>query len=210
MRARGAVLALVLAAAGPAGAQQVTTPAPQPSAPAPAPQPGTPAPQPAAPLAPAPAPAAVLLIDTERLFLESAYGQQLRAAIEAEAEALNAENERIVAELTAEERRLTERRPTMEPEAFRAEAAAFDARVQDIRRERDARESALQLARSNASTQFFERVRPIVGQLMIERGASTVIDSRSVFVTVRSVDITQAAVARIDAELATPPADDAN
>ena len=152
----------------------------------------------------------VAVLDQDALFAESEFGRRTRTEVEAASNALAAENRAIEAALAAEERDLTERRPTMEPEAFRAEAAAFDARVQDIRRERDARESALQLARSNASTQFFERVRPIVGQLMIERGASTVIDSRSVFVTVRSVDITQAAVARIDAELATPPADDAN
>lgn len=140
----------------------------------------------------------ILIIDNERLYLESRYGQQIRSEIEAAATALRAENERIVGALTEEEKSLTERRPTMTPEAFRAEAEDFDARVQDIRRARDAKENELQQARADGRVLFFDEARPIVGKLMIDRGAVVVLDSRSVFVAVRSADITDAAIAVID------------
>jgi Skp family chaperone for outer membrane proteins len=158
---------------------------------------------------PVPTPSAVIVVDSERLFIESAYGKKLRADIDAQAAAVNVENERIVADLTTEERSLTVRRPTMTPEAFREEAAAFDTKVQEIRRARDAKEAELQQARSDARVTFYEQARPIVGQLMIERGAVAVLDSRSVFVVVRSVDVTAEAIAKIDAALM-PTATDGN
>lgn len=152
--------------------------------------------------APAAPPVPVLIIDSERVFALSRYAETLRAAVEAEAETLSLENERIVADLTAEEQSLTERRPTMEPDVFRAEADAFDQKVQDIRRARDAKEAEINQARTALRARFFEEVRPLIGQVMVERGAVVVMDSRSIVVAVRRIDITDALIARIDAELA--------
>ena len=149
-------------------------------------------------------PAPVLIIDNERLYADSQYGQQLRAGFEAEAEALRAENDQIVAALTEEEQELTERRPTMSVEDFRAAAEEFDTRVQEIRRARDAKEAQLQQARANGRATFFDDVRPLIGQMMIDRGALAVLDSRSVFVAVRVADITDEAIALIDANLLEP------
>lgn len=150
---------------------------------------------------PRPTPPAVLVLDIARVFTESVYAQGLREEVEETARALNAENERIVAELVQEEQSLTERRPSMTPEAFRAEADAFDAKAQEIRSARDAKEVELEQARINVRVRFTEEIRPIVGQMMVERGASAVLDSRTVFVTVRSSDITDIAIARIDQTL---------
>lgn len=152
--------------------------------------------------------APVLVLDLERLYGASDYAESLRAAVEVEAEALARENERIVADLTEEERSLTERRPTMEPDAFRAEAAEFDAKVNDIRRARDAKEAQINQARADVRLRFFDEVRPLVGRIMVEKGAQAVIDSRSIVVVVRVADITNEAIARIDAELLSQPTDE--
>ncbi len=145
--------------------------------------------------------APVLVLDIERLYATSAYADSLRAAIEVEAEALAAENERIVADLTEEERSLTERRPSMDVTAFRQEAAEFDTKVNDIRRARDIKEAEINQALAEVRTRFLEDVRPLIGAIMVEKGAVAVIDSRSVVVVVRITDITVEAIARIDAEL---------
>ncbi len=150
----------------------------------------------------------VLVIDLERLYATSAYADSLRAAVEVDAEALAVENERIVADLTEEERSLTERRPTMDPEVFREEAAAFDAKVNDIRRARDAKEAEINQARAEVRQNFLEDTRPLIGQIMVEMGATAVIDSRSVVVVVRSADITSEAISRIDRELLTETTED--
>ncbi|MEN8738644.1 MAG: OmpH family outer membrane protein, partial [Phaeobacter gallaeciensis] len=75
----------------------------------------------------------ILTIQPDRLFSESAFGQRVTRELEAEGAVLTAENRRIEAELRAEEQDLTQRRPSMEPEAFRTLADAFDKKVQETR-----------------------------------------------------------------------------
>jgi Skp family chaperone for outer membrane proteins len=143
----------------------------------------------------------VLIIDSEQLFFETAYGQRLTAELAAQAADLQAENDRIVETLTQEERSLTLRRPDMTVADFRAEAEAFDTKVQEVRRVRDAKNVELQLANAQARSQFEDRVQNILGSLMVERGASLILEQRNVRLSVRAANITDAAIARIDAEL---------
>ncbi len=183
MRRAAAVLGLMLALGGPALAQRVADPA----APAPA---QTPA-----------AAGGSVVLDTDRLFSESLFGQRLAADLQAQTEALVEENRRIEAELTAEEQDLTRRRPSMTPEAFRAEAEAFDARVQEIRRERDAKERALQQEAASGREIFLAAAGPALGQVMLERGASIILDRRAVFLSTSAVDVSDAALAAVDAAI---------
>jgi Skp family chaperone for outer membrane proteins len=143
----------------------------------------------------------VLIIDSERVFFETAYGRRLTEELAAQAAALQAENDEIVAELTQEERSLTLRRPTISLEEFRAEAEAFDTKVQEVRRARDAKNVDLQVANAEARSQFEERVQAILANLMFERGAVVVLEQRNVVLSVRTANITEDAIARIDREL---------
>ncbi len=145
--------------------------------------------------------APVLIIDSERLFFETAYGRRIAEDLAAQAAALQAENDEIVAELTREERSLTLRRPEMTPEAFRAEAEAFDTKVQEVRRARDAKNVDLQVANAEARSRFEESVQDIIASVMIERGAALVLEQRNVLLSVRAANITDTVIARIDAEL---------
>ncbi|WP_375255778.1 OmpH family outer membrane protein [Yoonia sp.] len=143
----------------------------------------------------------VLIIDRERVFLETAFGQRLTQELTEMATQLQAENDAIVATLTEEERSLTQRRPEMTPEEFRAEAAAFDIKVQEVRRVRDAKTIDLQIANTDARAQFDTAVQGIIATIMIERGASLVLDERTAVLAVTAINVTDAAIARIDAEL---------
>lgn len=143
----------------------------------------------------------VLILDSERLFFETQFGQRLSADLAAQASDLQAENDQIVATLTEEERSLTLRRPDMTPEDFRAEAEAFDMKVQEVRRVRDAKNVDLQVATAGARAEFEDRVQGIVAGIMLERGASLILEQRNVVLSVRAVNITDDAIARIDAEL---------
>ncbi|MGX9855580.1 OmpH family outer membrane protein [Limimaricola variabilis] len=142
--------------------------------------------------------AQVLVLDTERLFTESLFGRRLADDLQAKTEALIEENRRIEAELTAEEQDLTRRRPSMAPADFRAEADAFDARVQEIRRERDAKERALQQEAATGRETFLAASGQALGQLMLSRGAAVILDRRTVFLSTGAVDITDAAIAAVD------------
>lgn len=143
----------------------------------------------------------ILIVDSERLFVETLYGQRIAADLAAQAEELQAENNRIVESLTLEERSLTVRRPEMTPEEFRAEAEAFDTKVQEVRRVRDAKNVDLQVANAEARSRFEQRVQGIVANIMLDRGAAMVMEQRNVLLSVRAANITDDAIVRIDAEL---------
>ena len=143
----------------------------------------------------------VLIIDSERLFVETIYGRRISQDLAAQAAELQAENDRIVETLTQEERSLTIRRPEMSVEEFRTESEAFDAKVQDVRRVRDAKNVELQVANAEARARFEERVQSIVANIMLERGAALVMEQRNVVLSVRAANITDDAIVRIDAEL---------
>ncbi len=156
-------------------------------------------------------PAPVLVIDPERVYAESRRGQSVRSELDAAAAALQNENDRIVNDLIAEEQDLAARRPNMDPAAFREEADSFDEKAQDIRRARDAKERELTRIATEARAQFFAELRPIVGQLLIDKGGVAVLDSRSVYLVLRSADVTEDVIERLDAldaEADTAPPDE--
>ncbi|MEX0282047.1 MAG: OmpH family outer membrane protein [Arenibacterium sp.] len=111
------------------------------------------------------------------------------------------ENRRIEAELTAEEKALTEQRETMEPQEFRALADAFDEKVQAFRDTQDARTRALSQRREEARGVFVEAVIPVLAQLMRETGASVILERSTVFLSTNATDITDIALLRINAAI---------
>ena len=143
----------------------------------------------------------ILIIDSDRLYQESDYGQRVASDLAALAAEIQAENDRIVESLTQEERSLTLRRPEMTPEAFREESEAFDAKVQEVRRVRDAKNLEFQVANAEARADFEERIQSILVSIMIERGAVMVMEQRNVVLSIRSANITDQAIALVNAEL---------
>jgi Skp family chaperone for outer membrane proteins len=146
-------------------------------------------------------PPQVLTISTERLFVETAFGDRLTSLIEEDARALARENRQIEAELTAEERELTEQRPTVPVAEFQVLAEAFDAKVQRIRAEQDAKSRDIQTKRDAGRQQFLSDIIPILSEIVRERGALVILDRRDVFLSADSVDITDEAIRRINAAL---------
>ncbi len=142
----------------------------------------------------------ILTIDRDRLLAETQAGSDTIAELERLAQALAAENSEIEDALIAEESALTEQRETLPPEEFRALADAFDARVQQLRAEQDEKARLLNRQRDEAPAQFFNEVAPILSEIVREKGAVVVIDLRQVFLSVRGIDITDEAIARINAE----------
>ncbi len=144
----------------------------------------------------------VLTIDSERVFGTSEIGRKITGELEAELEALVAENRQIEAELTAEEQGLTTKRSEMPPTEFRALADEFDTRVQRIRAEQDAKQRALQAKREAERQNFIDVIAPILTSIGRERGAIVILERRSVVLSADSADITDEVIARINATLA--------
>ncbi|NOD46303.1 OmpH family outer membrane protein [Ruegeria sp. HKCCD7318] len=143
--------------------------------------------------------ASVVTLSSEELFSKSAFGQRVRREVEKESALLAEENERIVVELSQEEKELTEQRATLPAEEFRPLAEAFDSKVQSHREGQRAKLDALARRSEEAQQTFFEIVRPILVDLLREFGASVMIERSNVVVS--TTDITDAAIARIDAAI---------
>ncbi|MEM9754428.1 MAG: OmpH family outer membrane protein [Pseudomonadota bacterium] len=153
-----------------------------------------------------PAPnSAVLVLDQERFFAMSLYGQRVQEEIEAASLALGAENRAIEADLIDEELRLTDMRQTLPRDEFLVLAEEFDLRVEAIRDAQDAKARALSRAVDLARQQFFDLAIPILLELVRERGGAALLDRRTVLLVSESVDITDAAVARVDAAIGRGP-----
>ncbi|MFC2967613.1 OmpH family outer membrane protein [Acidimangrovimonas pyrenivorans] len=144
---------------------------------------------------------AILTLDQDRLFTESAFGKRVARDIDTAQQALLAENRKIEARLSAEEKSLTEKRPTMAPDAFRKLADDFDARVQKIRHEQDAKNQRIAQMRDSERKRFFKQALPVLGRMVRESGAVAILNSQAVFLSLNSVDITDRAIKRIDAVL---------
>ena len=144
---------------------------------------------------------AILTIDSERVFSTTIAGRKITADLEEKLTALGTENRRIEAELVAEELDLTERRATMDPDEFRALADAFDEKVQRIRAEQDAKQRVLERLRDTDRQSFIDAIGPVLSRIGRERGAVVILERRNVLLSADNIDITDEAIARINAAL---------
>lgn len=147
----------------------------------------------------------VLTIDQDRLFRDSAYGRRVDRDLEQLSGDLAAQNRRIEAELTEEERRLTELRPTLSPREFTERADAFDARVEEIRQTQDAKAREIARRREIARTDFLRNVLPVLSAIMRERGAVAILNAQAIFLSFDTIDITASAIERVDQRIGEGP-----
>lgn len=160
------------------------------------------------------APAPLLMLDQDRLFLESDFGRAVAERERAATQALEQENRRIEAELVTEEQALTEQRATLSAQDFSARAEAFDAKVERIRGEQDAKARRLSERRDEDRKEFLKVAIPVLGELLGDKGASAILDKGLVILSLSAIDITDEAIARVNAALAksqvpaTPPTPD--
>lgn len=152
--------------------------------------------------------APILTIDASRLLPETVVGQRLVRALEAEAASLERENRAIAQSLRDEELELTAQRDTLPRDEFLKLAEDFDARVQEARREQDAKQAALQARLDDQQQALMSEIRPILGQIMIEANAAMIVEIGTVMLSVRSIDITDIAIDRINSALAEPEEQD--
>lgn len=144
---------------------------------------------------------AVLVLDVDQAYVSSDWGDRAQRDIEAAAYEIEAENARMEDQLVSEEQALAAERDGLTPAEFRARAEAFDTRAQNVRRER--RQAAIDLGnRAQADRNaFVEASLPLIAAIMQDRRAGVVLDRRQVLVAVNAVDITEALVERMNAEV---------
>lgn len=147
---------------------------------------------------PDPAQNSVLTFDPDALYANSSWGALALERFEAESVELAAENERLEKQFTEEEQSLTELRNSLDAAEFRARADQFDASAQAVRRERAEALRQLNLRIEEDRQQFFATAIPVMTQILRERGATMILDSRVVFLAAESVNITDEVIERLD------------
>ena len=129
-------------------------------------------------------------IDEERLFRQSQFGQRVSAEIEEASRALEAENDRLLEELTAREAELTELRSTLTVEEFRAAAADFDLQAETIRRSQAEKRKRLVQFEESERRRFFSESGSVLQSALTRAGGQILIDSRAVIIAAPGIDIT--------------------
>ncbi len=142
----------------------------------------------------------ILVLNQERLLLNSGVGQDLLAKENLMKETHRQEGLRLDAELENEERELTQMRDELIASEFEKLAIEFDNKVVAVRRDHQEKSEALAVELEKLRQSFFGDIVPIVANIMQERGASLVFDQRNVLFTGQDVDITQDVIDRLDAE----------
>jgi len=142
-----------------------------------------------------------LVIDTVQLFNQSRFGIRAARLLEAAETQLAEENKSKVFALAEEEKQLTALRATMNAEKFRDLADEFDLKVQVTREEQLSKAKSLSTRIETQRTTFLNAAAPILQALMLNVGASVLIERRNVVLSTNLADITAIAIAQIDAVL---------
>lgn len=147
-----------------------------------------------------------LYINQERILTGSERGRALLAEEEQARDDLRAEARGIESDFEAEERQLTEQRPTLSAEAFRAKSNDFDARVVKARADQDARAATLAQEFDQRRRAFYAAVAPILVGVMERAGALAIFDENTVLIADQSLNVTDEVIAAIDATQPDAPA----
>ena len=140
-------------------------------------------------------------VDQDRLFFESLFGQRVRDQVVEASRALEIENQRFVTELSAREAELTAARPDLSPEAFRDQAEAFNAEAERIREAQEQKAREIRQFQEAEQLRFFDAAGPMLEDLRLELGAKVLLDARLVLLADDDIDLTDAAIARVNADL---------
>lgn len=147
----------------------------------------------------------VLTLDQDRLYVASSFGQRVQRELQEQSAALSEQNRKIESALEEEERRLTDERADMEPSAFAELARDFDERVTGIRRAQSAKSDNIRRISEAERARFFEAAYPVLLALIEETGAVAILNNAAVIFSVRQIDITDTAIARVNAAIGDAP-----
>ncbi|MBU3001602.1 OmpH family outer membrane protein [Roseovarius nubinhibens] len=155
-----------------------------------------------------PDPTRILVLDTERLFVDSAPGRAFLERYNTEREALIASNRTVEEELRQEEQELTQKRLQLSPEAFRKLADAFDEKVREIREQSEQASRDLERRRDQAPFLLLRQAETVLFEIMRDTGGAVILDARQVLVRSDAVDITELAIARVNEAMESQTVDD--
>ena len=140
----------------------------------------------------------ILIVDLDRVYNSSKFGQSIRKNFQLENQSFNKENSTILESLKKEELKLTKDRESLSPEDFAKAAVIFDTRAVAIRAVRLEKIRIVDERFQGLKPLFFERIKPIIVKIMREYDAFIILEKNSVVWSLASIDITSVIVERVD------------
>ena len=140
----------------------------------------------------------ILVVDLERAYKTSRFGESMRDAFNSENQSFNEENKVILNRLKDEEIQLTADRTNLSPDKFAVAADAFDTRVQEIRKIRLEQIRLVEERFKMLKPMFFRRVDSFFDVIMREFDATAILEKSSVVRSNQNIDITDLLIERVD------------
>jgi Skp family chaperone for outer membrane proteins len=147
------------------------------------------------------APAVVAVIDYQRLLRESAAARSIRAQVETQRQAYEAEVEAERERLAEADRRLNDARDELSAEAYRERRRAFEQDVAAVQRLVQQRRRQLDEASSTAFQRIRDTVVQIIDALSDRYRFNLVLPRAEVLVFAPEIDLTAEVMAELDERL---------
>ena len=145
--------------------------------------------------------AAVAVVDMERIFQNAKAARSAGAQVQSFYDTGRAEITAREEELRQEQQELARQRPLLSPEAygereraFRSDVSALDARRRELDRQ-------LQNLRTRGEIAIRRAMVPIFAELSLARGITMIVGRTQIMFAVRSTDLTDDVLARLDEAL---------
>lgn len=145
--------------------------------------------------------AKIMLIDFGRVTTESLVGQDVAAQLDANRGRLEARASQLDQELSFEREELERQQSIIAPDAFEERVRAFQQRQLTAQRELEELNGQHQRAAQQASIEIQRVLRPIIIEVMNDRGATMVLDKNTAYHATGGLDVTTTIIEKLNSAL---------
>ena len=147
-------------------------------------------------------PAVIGVLDVQFILTNAKAAKGVRAALEKQAAAFQAELAQQENAIRAADQQLQQQRATLSPQDYEAKRAELGQKVEALRQKAASRNKQLQQMDSGAMTQVTQALVQTTAEIAKARGYTMVLNKAMVVLNVTSYDITKEALQQLDARLA--------
>jgi Skp family chaperone for outer membrane proteins len=155
-------------------------------------------------------PARILIVDLQRVFAQSAAGQDAQRQLKTQEDQLNTRFKTLQDQFRKEEEALAKQRSVVDENAFRTRVQEFQTRANRAETDLNTRQQELRRSAAWVNQQILTGVNPILQELLQQRGANIITDRQQVLIAAPALDVTQTVIERLNTRLPkvsiTPPA----
>ncbi|MFA5123655.1 OmpH family outer membrane protein [Zavarzinia sp.] len=146
-------------------------------------------------------PATIAFVDVPRIMRESAAAKSVRAQLERQEKAYEAEIKAQTDKLRDEEDSLKKQRASMAPDAFAAKQRDFQGKVEALRQQVERRRQQMSFAQDDAMKKLEPVFNQVVADVAKDVGATVVLDTARVLVSSNGLNITDTVMQHLDEKL---------